>query len=185
MIDKREIQKDQARRLRAHGIGYKKIAAITGLDRETVRYVCRKINAPEDGTVADRMEAGEACLFCGEPIVQPKGPGRRRHFCCEECRRQYWKLHRYQRPRNPATFHIQVCAYCGKTFEVYGSARRKYCCHEHYLLHRNGHNLPESESENRAAFLRIIRDSLLAIVEPSSEHGTTRGGLSSDHQGFA
>ena len=185
MVDKKKIQKDQARLLRVHGIGYKKIASITGLDRETVRYVCRDIVAPENEGVADRMANGEACLYCGAPIDQPSGPGRRRRFCCEQCRRQYWKLHRHEQGKRPEVHHIQVCAYCGKTFEVYGKIRRKYCCHDHYLQHRNGCNLPESKLENRADFLRYMRESLLAIVEKPSEHGTERRGSSSDNQEFA
>lgn len=145
-VDRTAIRKDQARRLRAHGIGYKRIAAITGLDREAVRYVCRDIKAAENGTVADRMQVGEACRFCGTPIDQPLGPGRRRRFCCESCRREYWKLHRHESGGTPGAHHIQVCAYCGKTFDVYGRTRRKYCCHKHYLLHRNGGKVDNSEA---------------------------------------
>ena len=173
-MEKREIQNEQARRLRKWGIGYKRIAAITGLDREAVRYVCRGIEAGEDDGVAEKMESGEACLFCGELLQPTIGPGRHRRFCCEECRRFYWKLHRSRAKRKDV--HIQVCAYCGKTFEVYGKTRRKYCCHEHYLLHRNVSKVPEYKGQKRLDFLRHIKDSLLAMVGNKSEHGAMRGG---------
>lgn len=144
-VDRIAIQKEQARRLRAHGIGYKKIASITGLDRDAVRYVCKDIPADqEDGTAVDRMKSGEACLFCAAGIEQPLGPGRRRRFCCENCRREYWRLHRSQQAKKPEAIHIQTCAFCGHTFDVYGRVRRKYCCHEHYLLHRQGHKFDNS-----------------------------------------
>ena len=63
IMDKREIQNEQARRLRKRGIGYKKIASITGLDRDALRYVCKGIEVLEDNGVADKMESGKACLF--------------------------------------------------------------------------------------------------------------------------
>jgi len=174
IMEKREIQNEQARRLRKRGIGYKRIAAITDLDREAVRYVCRDIEAGEDDGVADKMESGKACLFCGEPLPTTSGPGRHRRFCCEECRRFYWKLHRSQGKRKD--IHIQACAFCGKTFEVYGKTRHKYCCHEHYLLHRNEYKVPEYKGKRRLDFLRHMKESLLAIAGNKSEHVTMRGG---------
>ena len=142
-LDITEIQRDQARRLRARGMSQGRVAAVTGLTKGIVNNLTKNDTVgAEDKTLETRMETGEACMFCGSPIDQPLGPGRRRRFCCEECRRKYWQLHRHDNGRRPGIHHIQVCAYCGKTFDVYGSARRKYCCHEHYLLHRNGHKLP-------------------------------------------
>lgn len=145
-IDITETQKDQARRLRAKGIGYKKIAAVTGLDRDSVRYACRGTEpAAEIENLDILMRDGEACMYCGDPITQPPGSGRRRRFCSTFCRREYWKIHRSELKQSPEAFHTMLCAYCGKTFEVYGRYNRKYCCHEHYLLHRNGGKVDNSE----------------------------------------
>ena len=147
-LDLSMIRKDQARRLRAHGMSQGKVATMTGLTKGIVNNLTKNdIVDTEDKALEIRMEAGEACMFCGAPIDQPLGPGRRRRFCSEECRRKYWQLHRHDNGRRPGIHHIQVCAYCGKTFDVYGNARRKYCCHEHYLLHRNSNKLPDSAAE--------------------------------------
>ena len=45
MIDRNGIAREQARLLRDKGMGYKKIASITGLERDTVRNVCKKVEA--------------------------------------------------------------------------------------------------------------------------------------------
>ena len=38
------------------------------------------------------VDGKEVCHFCGNPITQPKTGGPRR-FCCEKCRREWWKAH--------------------------------------------------------------------------------------------
>ncbi|MBQ3374112.1 MAG: RNA polymerase subunit sigma-70 [Oscillospiraceae bacterium] len=145
-IDITEIQKDQARRLRAKGMGYTKLMAVTGISKGVANKLCKNIvPALEDKTLDERMEHGEACMYCGDPIAQPPGSGRRRRFCSTFCRREYWKIHRSELKQSPEAFHTMLCAYCGKTFEVYGRYNRKYCCHEHYLLHRNGAKVDNSE----------------------------------------
>lgn len=146
-IDITEIQKDQARRLRAKGMGYTKLMAVTGISKGVANKLCKIIvPAEEDKTLNERMERGEACMYCGDPITQPPGSGRRRRFCSTFCRREYWKIHRSELKQSPEAFHTMLCAYCGKTFEVYGRNNRKYCCHAHYLLHRNGAKVDNSEA---------------------------------------
>ena len=144
-IDITEIQKDQARRLREKGMSLGKVALVTGLTKNIVSKACKDIHdGEEDKTLDERMQHGEACMYCGSPIEQPPGSGRRRRFCSTFCRREYWKIHRSELKQSPEAFHTMLCAYCGRTFEVYGRYNRKYCCHEHYLLHRNGGKVDNS-----------------------------------------
>ena len=74
--------------------------------------------------------------------------GRPRRFCSEACRRAYWKMHREEINKSDKAIYTMECPYCGKIFESYGNKRRKYCCHEHYVLDRFG-----KKAADEAAFL--------------------------------
>ena len=146
-LDITALQKEQARLLRARGMGYGKIAAMTGLKKEAVRYACRDIDVvEEDVSLDDRMKFGTACLYCGTDLPEQGGTGRRHRYCDNTCRREYWKLHRSEVRRRPQSFYTHTCAYCGKTFEVYGKVERKYCDRHCFMLHRNGHKPPNQEA---------------------------------------
>lgn len=138
-LDTTALRKEQAKRLRSKGMGYGTIAAMTGLKKDAVRFACRDV-APgvEDGALADRMKDGEACLYCGSDLQQHAGAGRSRKFCSEECRRAYWKIHRHEGKRRERSVFTHICAFCGRTFEVYGRSPRKYCSRHCFMLHRNG-----------------------------------------------
>ena len=139
MIDRDTIAREQARLLRGKGMGYKTIATITGLTRDTVRNVSRKVEAgPENRELSKRIEAKEACAFCGEDIERNGSMGRPRRFCSDYCRRQYWRLHRSEQKRKEDKLFLRTCACCGKTFQIYGKNERKYCSREHYRLHFYG-----------------------------------------------
>ena len=61
-LDVTKLKKEQAKILRSKGMGYKKIAAVTGLTKDVVRNAIKDIvPGPEDRTLGDRMENGEAC----------------------------------------------------------------------------------------------------------------------------
>ena len=135
MIDRKEIAREQARLLRGHGMGYKRIAGITGLTKDAVRNACKRIDADcEDRDLFKRIEAGQACAYCGGEMEQ-HGSGRPRRFCSERCRRQYWRLHRSEQKKKEDKLFLRSCAYCGRTFQIYGKNDRTYCCREHYKLH--------------------------------------------------
>lgn len=128
------------RKLREQGVGYQTIGKIVNLSRDSVRSYCK--NHGLNGypcemqyNVMDRMEAGEACAYCGANLKNPK-TGRPRRFCTDECRREYWKTHRDKINKGPASVYTMVCAYCGEIFESYGNKKRKYCCHDHYIKDR-------------------------------------------------
>lgn len=134
--DQTEEKMEQVLLLRKSGMSNRKIAEYTGVSYEKVRYQMRKLDCdsiPVDEELPEKIKMREACAFCGKPITQEKHHrGRKKQFCCEKCRRTYWKLHRKEQKQNPKAIYAKVCAYCGKTFEVYGNKNRKYCCHEHY-----------------------------------------------------
>lgn len=139
-----EEQALQIRELRSAGSGYKTIADLTGLSRDQVRYYClsRGIGGYRvvyQANLKDRIRDGNACAYCGGPLMKPR-TGRPRKFCSEACRRKYWKLHQEKRKKNPSAVYTMECPYCHRTFEVYGRNHRKYCCHEHYVLARFGHD---------------------------------------------
>ena len=99
------------------------------------------------GAFLDRIEAGQACAYCGGDMEQHGGSGRPRRFCSERCRRQYWRLHRPEQKRKEDKLFLRTCAFCGKTFQIYGKNDRTYCCREHYRLHFYGSDLNKSGAE--------------------------------------
>nr|CDL66842.1 unnamed protein product [uncultured bacterium] len=75
------------------------------------------------------------CCICGNPITQPK-TGRPRRFCCEKCRREWWKAHPEAVKKSEKASYTLVCEQCGKPFISYGNKNRKYCGRECYFRHR-------------------------------------------------
>ena len=135
-----EEQGIQIIKLRGQGLGYKQIANMVNLSRDSVRSYCKhrgltgyvsavRVNMNE------LMKSGKACGFCGGPM-KAAATGRPRRFCSEECRRRYWKGHRDEVKKSEKATYIRVCPYCGETFEAYGNKTRKFCCHDHYVKYR-------------------------------------------------
>lgn len=155
-----EDQAFQIRELRREGAGYVTIAEIVGIPRDNVRDYCMNhgLNGPRAVYLAnlnDRVEAGNACLYCGAPIKR-KGSGRPRKFCSDKCRRKYWNAHRDETVKHSKLVYTLECPYCHKLFTSYGNGPRKYCCHEHYILDRYGHDsrvkAPEEKSSGAFSF---------------------------------
>lgn len=137
-----EEEMQQAILLRQNGMSNRKIAEYTGLPYEKIRYQCKKQGydkAPVDESLLIKIQNRKACAYCGKPITQNDSPGRKRRFCSDECRRAYWHLHRSEEKQRPRAIYTKVCAYCGKTFEVYGDKDRKYCSRAHYLEAHSDH----------------------------------------------
>ena len=132
----------QIRKLRTGGMGYRTIASVVDLSRDQVRNYCRAngiggILADSEKKLAERMQHGQACAFCGTELIRPK-TGRPKRFCSDLCRRSYWRMHRADLQKKESAVYIMECAYCHEIFESYGNKKRKYCCHEHYILDRFG-----------------------------------------------
>ena len=138
-IDIDSIQRERALLLRKNGMSLGKAAIETGLTKYAVRNIDRgRDDIATDNTIQDRMQNGQACLFCGGKIDQPEGAGRPRRFCSEYCRRQYWRLHRAEQKKRPEKVVTKICVYCKKPFDVYGKNERKYCCRDHYMNEKSG-----------------------------------------------
>jgi endogenous inhibitor of DNA gyrase (YacG/DUF329 family) len=135
-----EELKEQILILRKAGMKPRKIAQYTSAPVSSTWTLCKESGMdtlPTDDELLDKISSHEACAYCGHSITQP-ATGRPRFFCSDACRRAYWKLHRPELKKNPESIYTKVCPYCGKTFQVYGNKKRKYCCHEHYVLARFG-----------------------------------------------
>ena len=79
--------------------------------------------------------AVKVCPNCGGKVIQPK-TGRRRKFCSEQCRREWWSAHPEDIMRQESANYHLTCAYCGRPFISYGNKERKYCCHSCYIHDR-------------------------------------------------
>lgn len=148
MIDE---QKRQIRLLREHGMSFSKISAYTGAAMSSVHYQCRDVKVDEDAVdeqLLEKIENREVCAYCGGKL-QPSAAGRPKRFCCDDCRKAYWKMHRNEAKKNTKYIYTKVCPYCGRTFEAYAKRNRKYCCHEHYVLDRFGSRKRLNDTENR------------------------------------
>lgn len=122
-------EKEKIAFLRQEGLGYKRIASKLNVSPEAVKSYCRR-----NGLTGVASKAAiSLCRNCGKALPVSK-PGRQRKFCCDQCRRQWWKEH----PQliNRAAYYTLTCAHCGKTFVTYGHESQKYCSHACYIAHR-------------------------------------------------
>jgi len=129
-----EEQKKQIKDLRRKGEGYKKIAQIIGLSENTVKSFCRRSAiARQEMTVPIKHDP--TCECCGKKMEQIPGRKKRR-FCSDACRQKWWNSHLHLVQRK-AVYRLK-CHHCGRTFEIYGNSRRKYCSHACYIAERFG-----------------------------------------------
>ena len=87
-----DIQSKQIREFRMKGVGYKAIASVLGLSRDSVRNYCKSHGL--DGyasevaaNIQEQTQMEITCPRCGQVIEQPK-IGRKRKFCSEACTRE-------------------------------------------------------------------------------------------------
>jgi len=133
-------EKDKVYELRMKGVGYKAIAAVLGLSRDSVRNFCKTNALMGDASVVAmntevKKVQGIACQCCGKPIVQVE-KGRVRKFCSEECRRMWWKENKDQSIKKSVAIYTKTCTCCGEAFTSYGNKKRKYCSHKCYIKYR-------------------------------------------------
>ena len=138
-------QKTVVDSLRSQGLGYKRIAARTGISANTVKSYLRKhalasverdtpaiVQKPVAESVVDHWFL---CRNCGKPVVQ--NPGRKeKKFCTDSCRTLWWNSH-LDLVKRKAFYHF-TCPTCGRDFTAYGNAHRKYCSHACYIEDRFG-----------------------------------------------
>jgi len=101
------------------GLGYRKIAKLTGFNLGSLKSLLRRhSNDPFYYPPKD------CCLQCGEPLVQTPYK-KEKKFCSDGCRMKWWNEHRIEVDKK--AFYTFTCPQCGKEFEAYGNANRKYC----------------------------------------------------------
>lgn len=131
------VQKIQIGKLRAMGIGYKKIAEQMEISENTVKTYCRRHGlggtATTNGTVPKSDK--EICLCCGEGLEQMPGK-KKKKFCSDKCRNKWWNSH-LNLVNRKAVYSFE-CPTCKKPFTAYGNAKRKYCSHECYANRNKG-----------------------------------------------
>ncbi|GHU80660.1 hypothetical protein FACS1894191_6430 [Clostridia bacterium] len=109
--------------LREKGLTYWRIGERLGLSVNTVKSFCRRTD-----------EKKNLCKNCGKPLSEVARRSTKT-FCCDWCRRAWWKTHRDQTGQIPR--HAR-CKNCGHGFLIYGKAGRKYCSHRCYIADRFG-----------------------------------------------
>lgn len=129
-----EEQKKQIAVYRKNGYGYKQISNLMGLSLNTIKSFCRR-NHLMDADLQEESSSVLCCEQCGKPVAQTEKRKRKR-FCSDSCRNKWWNSH-LNLVKRKANYEI-VCPGCNNTFVVYGNAKRKYCCHQCYVVHRFG-----------------------------------------------
>ena len=135
-----DIQSKQIREFRMKGVGYKSIASVMGLSRDSVRNYCKSHGLDGYATevvlnMQEETQDGITCPCCGQSIEQPN-IGRKRKFCSEACRREWWATHPEDSQKKETAFYEKSCVYCGQQFTAYGNKNRRYCRHECYVHDR-------------------------------------------------
>jgi len=135
-----EIERQQIYDLRIKGIGYKAIAAVLGVSRDSVRSFCVRHGLDGDSKVVslnveEKIKKHILCACCNKMIKQ-KDHGRARRFCSNECRRKWWKDNPQRRNKKATAVYHYICPSCNKEFSSYGNKKRKYCSHECYIKSR-------------------------------------------------
>lgn len=133
-------QKNMIEAYRRKGVGYKQIAKELGMSPNSVKSYCRRNHLSNEDL--KRNEDETFCEQCGKTIQQVKGRKRKR-FCSDKCRNSWWNAHLDLVKRK--AIYEYICPTCGKTFSVYGNAKRKYCSHACYLAGRFGILAKEQE----------------------------------------
>ena len=123
-----EKQTRQINALRETGAGYKKIAELTGLSRDTIRNFLKKNS---NNKPSEYIEKKGKCKYCGCEICSIPHK-REKIFCSNKCRMSWWKEHREL--INHKRAEKKICAFCKEQFITERS--RKYCSWKCYALSR-------------------------------------------------
>ena len=128
-----EAERERITELRYNGYGYKKISSLTGLPQNTVKSFCRRHPIVNEG-LTDHLNQ---CMNCGKPLAQTPHK-RKKKFCSDRCRMAWWNAH--PEKVNRKAYYTVVCRQCGKRFESYGNANRRFCsllCYAEYRRKEN------------------------------------------------
>ncbi|MBP2659701.1 MAG: polymerase subunit sigma-70 [Firmicutes bacterium] len=132
-------QKEEIRKLRLQGLGYKSISQEMHISVDAVKGYCkRQILGPANAILINPPETKQSnavCLHCNKPI-QKRNRGRTKKFCSDDCRHTWWNKNQDQRKRNSIAMYSYTCVQCGKRGISYGNKQRKYCSHHCYIRNR-------------------------------------------------
>ena len=129
-----DLQKEKISEMRSKGCGYKAIADLLGIGKDTVKSYCRRNKlSGERATHTTIKNTSGLCPQCGKPVLQITGMKSRR-FCSTECRVAWWNTHQ-DHVRQKAVYAF-TCETCGYSFTAYGNQHRKYCSHDCYIAGR-------------------------------------------------
>lgn len=114
--------------LRKKGYGYKSIAGILKVNRDTVRNICKNNNLTGYGkpTKEAKIEIKQ-CQYCGKDINTEERKGRKAKFCSDKCRRTWWSENCKKKDKRESSWYSFKCQKCGKEFKAYGNKNRKFC----------------------------------------------------------
>ena len=110
---------------RKAGLGYKKIASILNISRNSAASFCKR-------TDVEIESSNEViyCKKCGLPFnLNKKHPNQR--FCSLSCKNRWWNKN-----RNKDSFKTFICPVCGVSFSAPNNSKRKYCSHACYIKSR-------------------------------------------------
>lgn len=136
-----DAQAMTVRQMRDADMGYGAIADYLGICKGTVKTWCRRHGLDgfrartERTTTVQKPKVTVLCRHCGKP-VPGSTKGRPRIYCSAVCRASHWRENACLVRRSKTSYRRFVCANCGRTFKVYGTAARKYCSHECYINDR-------------------------------------------------
>ena len=127
-------EKEMIKVFRDAGIGYSAIAKRMDISVNTIKTFCKRNDLGGDRSKLRSLDLKiERCDNCGKPVLQNKHRKRKR-FCSDLCRNNWWNAHQYQIDRK-ANYKF-ICKCCGHVFISYGNANRKYCSSKCYLKDR-------------------------------------------------
>ena len=129
-----EVESLQIHNLRLKGTGYKAIAALLGISRDSVRGFCKRRELEGDSKVEPENN-NPFCPCCGQ-VITKKARGRTRRFCSDNCRQKWWADNYDARNKKPEAIYKYSCLTCGKEFIAYGDKYRKYCSPDCYFKSR-------------------------------------------------
>lgn len=110
---------------RKAGLGYKKIASILNISKNSVASFCKR----NDIDIESSNEVNY-CKECGLPFkADKKHPNKT--FCSLTCKNRWWNKN-----RNKDNFKTFTCPVCGASFLVSTNSKRKYCSHACYIKSR-------------------------------------------------
>lgn len=132
-----ESDKQNAIAMRTAGKSMKQIAEYLNLSVNTVKSYCRrKVMSDKTPVKPNLKNDPESCKHCGKIIRQNK-KAKPKIYCCEQCRRDWWKANGVS-GNNRKAFYQMTCTACGAVYVSYGNNKRKFCSSQCYIRSRFG-----------------------------------------------